>query len=35
VSDSAALLFFLVLFLAGFAGVLNALKQVFEKGGRR
>ena len=34
-SDSAALLFFLVLFLAAFARMLDALKRVFERGGRR
>jgi hypothetical protein len=35
VSDSAALLFLLVLFLAAFAGLLNAIKRLFERGGRR
>jgi hypothetical protein len=34
-SDSAALLFLLVLFLAAFAGMLHALKRVLERGGRR
>jgi len=35
VSDSTALLFLLVLFLAAFAGMLNALKRVFERDSRR